>query len=251
MRLFDRYISFLYNVQEPGRLLMTVSSQSAAESRSLPRVCELAIEEHAAFVSLVQGLVAEQWDRPSLCAGWTVRDVIIHVAGHVHHSPTPHERIGFLWRSRFKLADAIELDQQRHRGRTNQDLAGWLAAPLPLDAKRLEFDTRIQLAELVIHQQDIRRALDLPRDIDDEVLRLLLDAGQTRLGSVAVAGARKRSRGMKLTATDIEWSSGDGPEVQGPAEAILLTLNGRTDALPDLTGDGLPELGKRLGTPQL
>lgn len=226
---------------------MAVGTQSA-EARSLPRVCELAIEEHGAFVSLVRSLPAEQWDFPSLCSGWTVRDVIIHVAGHVHHSTTARERISFLWRSRFRLADSIELDQQRNRGRTNDDLAAWLAAPLPLDAKLLTFNTRIQLAELVIHQQDIRRALNLPRDINGELLRLLLDAARTRLGSATVAGARKRGRGLKLSATDIEWSSGNGPKVQGPAEAILLALNGRASALSDLTGDGVADLAKRLGT---
>lgn len=63
-----------------------------------------------------------------------------------------------------------------------------------------------------------------------------------------VAGARKRGRGLKLSAPDIEWSSGNGPKVQGPAEAILLALNGRASALSDLTGDGVADLAKRLGT---
>jgi len=36
--------------------------------------------EQEAFVSLIRGLTPEQWELPSLCPGWTIRDVVVHAA---------------------------------------------------------------------------------------------------------------------------------------------------------------------------
>lgn len=50
--------------------------------------------------------------------------------------------------------------------------------------------------------------------------------------------ARKKLRGYRINATDTSWSVGDGPEIHGPIDAILLLLTGRLAALPQLSGDG-------------
>jgi hypothetical protein len=42
---------------------------------------------------------------------------------------------------------------------------------------------------------------------------------------------------VKLTATDIDWSHGNGPEVTGPAEALVMMMAGRLVALDDLSGE--------------
>jgi hypothetical protein len=52
--------------------------------------------------------------------------------------------------------------------------------------------------------------------------------------------------GFRLTATDISWSTGDGPTVRGPMAALLLVCCGRLAALPQLSGDGAAELTTRL-----
>ena len=49
-------------------------------------------------------------------------------------------------------------------------------------------------------------------------------------------------------ATDVDWTSGDGDEVTGPGEALLMAVAGRPHALSDLGGDGLPTLRKRINT---
>jgi hypothetical protein len=54
--------------------------------------------------------------------------------------------------------------------------------------------------------------------------------------------AKKHLQGLKVTATDVEWTHGEGPEVRGPAEAIVLASLGRDVALADLEGDGLSRL---------
>jgi len=59
--------------------------------------------------------------------------------------------------------------------------------------------------------------------------------------------AKKRIAGLKLRATDVDWTHGDGPEVTGPAEALIMAMGGRRAALADLSGDGLATLAGRLG----
>jgi hypothetical protein len=48
-----------------------------------------------------------------------------------------------------------------------------------------------------------------------------------------------------LVATDAEWSTGAGPEVSGPVEALLMAVAGRSVAVADLSGDGVDALVAR------
>jgi hypothetical protein len=55
--------------------------------------------------------------------------------------------------------------------------------------------------------------------------------------------ARRRLSGLRLTAIDIGSSAGEGAEVRGPIQALLLLLTGRTQAaLPQLSGPGTTRL---------
>ena len=58
--------------------------------------------------------------------------------------------------------------------------------------------------------------------------------------------AKKNAKGLSLTATDIDWSFGEGQEVTGPGEALLMTIAGRPDGLGELSGPGLPTLHQRV-----
>ena len=60
-------------------------------------------------------------------------------------------------------------------------------------------------------------------------------------------GTPKRIRGLELRATDTDWSTGDGPVVEGPLQSLVLAMAGRGDALDELSGDGLDELRTRIG----
>ena len=58
-------------------------------------------------------------------------------------------------------------------------------------------------------------------------------------------GAKRRIAGVTLRATDTDWRHGSGPEVTGPAIALLLAMAGRKTALDDLTGPGVALLRSR------
>ena len=104
------------------------------------------------------------------------------------------------------------------------------------------FGGRIALTDNMIHQQDIRRVLGAPRVIAAERLLVALDFARW---APLIRGAL-RARGVRLVATDVDWSAGTGPEVRGPGEALLMVMAGRRDALTDLDGPGLTKLAARL-----
>ena len=56
-----------------------------------------------------------------------------------------------------------------------------------------------------------------------------------------------RIRRLGLTATDLDWSTGERPVVTGPAEALLMALAGRRGITHELSGPGLRVLAARVG----
>jgi uncharacterized protein (TIGR03083 family) len=104
------------------------------------------------------------------------------------------------------------------------------------------FSGRIALTDNMIHQQDIRRPLGIARTIPPERLRVALDFVRY---APTIRGAW-RARGVRLIATDVDWSHGKGPEVRGTGEALLMVMAGRRVALADLDGAGVVSLAARV-----
>jgi hypothetical protein len=60
-------------------------------------------------------------------------------------------------------------------------------------------------------------------------------------------GAAKRLAGLRLVATDADWSHGEGDrELHGPAGDLLLVTTCRTAGLEALEGPGVDDLATRL-----
>jgi hypothetical protein len=55
-------------------------------------------------------------------------------------------------------------------------------------------------------------------------------------------GAKRAIKQFRYTAMDVDWTAGDGPEVTGPVDALLLVPTGRPAALPWLLGLGVAAL---------
>lgn len=93
----------------------------------------------------------------------------------------------------------------------------------------------------MIHEQDNRRPLGLPRQMPAQRITTVLELAST----APALGAAPRVAGLKLTATDVDWSSGEGPEVRGRAEPLLVAIAGRRGVTPALGGGR----GVRVGWP--
>jgi hypothetical protein len=98
------------------------------------------------------------------------------------------------------------------------------------------------LGEIIVHGEDIRRPLGLSHESPEGALVALADSWKN---SNLLIGAKRRTAGLRLRATDVDWAHGDGPEVAGPLISLVLAMTGRKGAHPDLTGEGLATLANR------
>ncbi|MET8779404.1 maleylpyruvate isomerase family mycothiol-dependent enzyme [Nocardia sp. NPDC004654] len=199
----------------------------------------LARAERVELAELVTGLSAEQWDAPSLCATWRVRDVAAHV--HAYGQLTPARFAAHVARGEL-LEDINRIGVATYADHPSWQLADLLRAHSEPTGLTAWFGGRVALVEAMIHQQDIRRALDLPRTIPEDRLRIALDF--TRYAPL-IRGAW-RTRGVRLAATDFTWVHGSGPLVNGPGEALLMAMAGRAASLADLSGPGSTKLSTRI-----
>jgi uncharacterized protein (TIGR03083 family) len=194
-----------------------------------------AIDEHRrVLVRLLEGLSGEEWGRPSLCGGWTVRQVAAHLA---------------LQNTTWSMMPRAVLDLVRHGGMNGAIHAmACRHAELPIHVIIGEIRDRIGVwrplpsvtlretaIDYLVHSQDIAvplgRSLEMPRD-------LAAVAAERVWSRSRMFHARKKLAGYRLVANDARWAAGQGHEVCGPIGALLLLLTGRTAALPQLSGSG-------------
>lgn len=204
------------------------------QTDSVIAVHALARAEREAFADLLAGLTADQWDAASLCAGWTVRDVAVHTIAYLDQSRMTLVRSMFThrWDVDRLNSDALA----GHRLLTPARLVELMRqGARPAGAGAL-YGGRVALIECLIHQQDIRRPLGLPRVVEPAALRAALRYARAS----PVIGAARRTRGLRLSATDLDWAAGRGPQVRGTAEALLLAMTGRAAHVrAELAGDGV------------
>jgi uncharacterized protein (TIGR03083 family) len=203
------------------------------------------LAELASISECLHELDDEQWDEASLCEGWRVRDVISHMLlGYTTPMPA---MVGKVARRRFSVPRAsLEESVAYGSAHAPAELLAVLDEVRSKDIKRgisKLIKSREALVDHLIHHQDIRRPLGRPRAMPADRLHAALDVVPGLGGFV---GAKKRVAGLRLVATDIDWSHGDGPEVRGPGEAILLAASGRSVALDELDGEGVGVLRQRL-----
>jgi uncharacterized protein (TIGR03083 family) len=201
---------------------------------------QLACEERRDFVDFLDGLPPGQWERPSLCELWRVRDVVAHVVSYEELSRWQLVRRfakGWFVPPRINAIGVAE-----YAPRSPQQLTLLMRTSIPPRGLTSAFGGMIALVDGLIHQQDIRRALGQPRAIPPDRLHRVLDYALT---SPATRGAR-RTRGVRLVATDLDWAHGEGPEVTGPGEALVMAMAARPDAFNQLAGPGKALLAERI-----
>ena len=199
-------------------------------------------DERRRIADLVESLTPAQLDVPSLCGDWTVKQVAGHLLAAVDSPPVA--LFPLMVRSGFRLHRA----NSRLAVLTAERPAGELAARLRAKADD-PFKPPIvghpgQLTDLQVHGQDMRRPLGLPHGLRLDRMRVSLDF---LTGGRAVGFApRRRLSGLRFEASDLDWHSGAGPAVCGPAEALMMAMTGRAVALGELDGPGVPVLRGRL-----
>lgn len=206
---------------------------------------KMRLAELAAISELLHELSDDQWDVPSLCDGWRVRDVISHMCvGYTTPMATMVRKVA---RRRFNVPRAsYEESIAFGSAHTPAEILAVLDEIHTKDVRKgiaKVIKPTEGLVDHLIHHQDIRRPLGMPREMPADRLVAALDVVPGLGGFVA---SKKRTAGLRLVATDVGWTYGDGAEVAGTGEAILLAASGRPVALAELHGDGVETLRVRL-----
>jgi uncharacterized protein (TIGR03083 family) len=182
------------------------------------------------------------WTVPSLCPGWTVRDVVAHLT-----IPTRATALGV-------LIGMIRAGGSFHRmtAREARDRAvAFALAELVAQLRETAGSTRRMpgsgpmdpLVDVLVHGQDIAR----PLGRDHRMPPRLAAAALAYTASNRFFGAPMRFTGLRLVAEDADWSSGQGAdEVRGNAENLLMVATGRAAGLAHLSGSGTDRLSGRM-----
>ena len=204
-----------------------------------PDTMMLARGERTDLVELLASLTPEQWDAPTLCEGWRVRDVVAHV-----YSYDDLGWVGLAGRMAkvgFDVDRANAMGVADHAGKSADELTALAREHVRPTGLTAMMGGRIALTDGMIHQQDIRRPLGLARSIPTDRLTAALDTAR----SAPTISAAKRIKGLRLVATDIEWTSGEGDDVRGRGEALLMAIAGRRGIADELDGPGAATLVER------
>lgn len=202
---------------------------------------EMARAERRDLADLCAELSPADWDTPSLCAGWRVRDVVAHVVSYEGLGPGAFA--GRLLQGRLWPHRANQLGVAALADRSPAQLLELLRAAEAPTGLTAAFGARVALADTLIHQQDIRRPLGATRQVPAERLLAVLPLALL----APVVGGAWHVRGVRVVATDVDWSWGVGPEARGSGEAVLMAVAGRRGAAADLDGRGAEVLRARLG----
>lgn len=195
--------------------------------------------ERKALARDLDGLTDEQWATQSLCSEWNIHEVLAHQLSAAKMTPPKFfvrfASAGFNFDK--YVGGQVALESQ---GTPAETLAAFRAAEPRESAPPGPKDT--WLGEAFVHGEDIRRPLGIKRDYPlPEVTRAVTFYSKSN----TIIGGRNRIAGVTMKATDIDYSVGSGPLVEGPAISLLLAASGRKSALDDLSGPGVEVLRAR------
>ncbi len=191
----------------------------------MTEIRELVAAERTDLVELLAGLSAEDWDKPSLCTGWRVREVVAHITMPYRYS-APRVLIGIAkargfnrFSERAARADTAAL--------SNAELLDCLRENINHPWKPPGGGYEGALSHDVIHGLDMTVALGIDRRVPLERLQVVLGGVQAK--HLKYFGVDVSN--IQLRATDLDWSYGAGEVVTGTAQDLLLLVSGRESSV--------------------
>lgn len=180
---------------------------------------------------LLAGLTPQQWDAPTLCAGWRVREVVAHTTMPFRTS-LPKVIVELVaargsfnrMADRAARRDAGRMSAEQLLAELRENVEHPWAPPGGGPVGALSHD--------VIHGLDITVGLGLDRLVLPERLTMVLSGMRPR--NVSFFGADLD--GVELRATDMDWTFGSGSPVHGLAQDLLLVVCGRRLPVGHLDG---------------
>ena len=195
-------------------------------------------QRRIALADRVGGLDPAQWDAPSWCEGWRVRDVFAHL---VHLAEATQWSM-----TRDLLANGVAPNKALDRvarglaDEPQSDLASRLKAAAGGRYHVVGSPAAVALGEVITHGADMLRPLGLDDDVDPSIAVPVLPVYR-RVRRLAFQAQPLRE--VRLVATDADWTAGEGLDIRGRAVDLLLLLANRSQAIEYLSGPGVAALG--------
>ncbi|OHT93211.1 TIGR03085 family metal-binding protein [Mycobacterium syngnathidarum] len=191
----------------------------------------VARQERAA---LVESMRAAGPDAPTLCEGWTARDLAAHLVVRERRLDAAPgilvpQLAGYTERVQQKITESTEWDA----------LIDQIAAGPPLYSPFKLLDPLVNVNEMFIHNEDVRRAQPgwEPRDLDDATVsalsRGIATMAKMAMGKSPVRVALTTPAGKTLATV----GTGPGVTVTGEPGELLLFAAGREPARVTFSGD--------------
>lgn len=201
---------------------------------------KLVHRERAALVDCLRALPADAWERESMCAGWSVRDVAAHLLDSA--GTTPLSFLAGMVRARFDFDRQNQDGVDRFRSIPPEELVERLSEAVSRTSGPPRFLAPLasRIVEEIAHGEDIRRPLGIGHDYEPEALKAAIVYQAST--SKRFGGAKEELNGVRLVAEDLDWTHGAGSELAGPAIEILMAITGRRPRDGALSGSGLRRL---------
>lgn len=196
--------------------------------------------EFVALADAVSSISEEQWDTPSLCEGWRVREVIAHMTMAARYSE--EEFMAKLGEADFDFTRLSNQIARQDAELATSELVANLRSEVMRQWTPPGGGQHGALNHVLVHGLDATVPLGLPRRAPQDSLRIILDdlthGGVHDAFGVAI-------NGRSLQAIDLDWSFGTGPGLRGGGQDLVLAICGRT--LPAGTFEGDPlQSGRRI-----
>jgi uncharacterized protein (TIGR03083 family) len=187
--------------------------------------------ERSEQADVLATLRPDQWDAPTLCAGWRVREVVAHTTMPFRQSVG--QTLVELMKARGSINRMADRCARRDATRmTSTELLAALRDNVAHPWKPAGGGALGALSHDVIHGLDITVGLGLGRLVPLERVAMVL-AGLTPR-NIAFFGMDLT--GIQLRATDLDWGHGTGSPIRGLAQDLLLVICGRRLPLDHLEG---------------
>jgi len=196
--------------------------------------------ERARLSDLLDGLSESQWESPTLCTNWNVRQTTAHLSAAARTG-----LVAWLWSMASSGFNADRHNARRlarqlgstaaDTARRYRDSIGFTVAPTK--------DLAAWLGEVIVHGQDIARSLGISLEPDPAAVA---EVAHFYTSKDFAVNSHTLVEGLALRASDTEFEYGSGPVVDGPILDLVMVMAGRREPLPRLSGAGVTDLKDRI-----
>lgn len=200
-------------------------------------------EHRLLFADTVDALGPDHAGDPTLCEGWDVRTLAGHMLQPIR---VPSWRFMLTAARVRSMARACDVIAQRLSDRPLAEVADELRRRAGDTSEPWYIGAAGPFADSCIHLRDLALPQGLDVTVAPERWEAVVDIIVSPRGQASFLPTKDLLDDIAWRATDTGRVWGAGLLVEGTAEALAMTMSGRTAYLDQLNGDGVPLLRDRL-----